>query len=87
MINAHDGALSGAGIGATTFDLGIFKKYLPTHVSVKDQYQEWVAQSQRLMAGHLSDLIAQPVFVANFEKNQGTGLSGMLGRKRFRWSR
>ncbi len=87
MINAHDGELSGAGIGASSFDLGIFKNYLPTHVSVKDEYQEWVAQSQRLMAGLLRDLIAQPVYVANFRENQGTGLSGMLGRRRFRWSR
>jgi hypothetical protein len=54
---------------------------------VKDQYQEWVAQSQRLMAGHLSDLIAKPVYVANFRENQGTGLSGILGRRRFRWSK
>lgn len=87
MINAYDGELSGAGIGASTFDLSIFKNYLPTHVSVKEQYQEWVAQSQRLMAGHLADLIAQPVYVPNFSQNQGTGLSGMLGRRRFRWSR
>ncbi len=87
MINAFDGQLSGAGIGASSFDLSIFKKYLPSHVSVKDQYQEWVSQSQRLMAGHLSDLIAQPVYVTNFSQNQGTGLSGMLGRRRFRWSR
>jgi hypothetical protein len=79
--------LSGAGIGASSFDLSIFKNYLPSHVSVKDQYQEWVAKSQSLMSGHLSDLIAQPVYVANFRENQGTGLSGMLGRRRFRWSR
>jgi uncharacterized protein (TIGR00661 family) len=87
MINAYDGELSGAGIGATTFDLSIFKNYLPSHVSVQTQYQEWVSQSQRLMAGHLADLIAQPVYVANFSENQGRGLSGMLGRRRFRWSR
>ena len=86
MINAYDGELSGAGIGASTFDLSIFKNYLPSHVSVQEQYQEWVSQSQRLMAGHLTDLIAQPVYVTNFSQNQGTGLSGMLGR-RFRWSR
>ena len=36
---------------------------------------------------HKPDLIAQPVYVANFGQNQGTGLSGMLGRRRFRWSR
>jgi len=87
MINAYDGELSGAGIGASTFDLSIFKNYLPSHVSVQEQYQEWVSQSQRLMAGHLSDLIAQPVYVTNFSQNQGTGLSGMLSRRRFRWSR
>jgi uncharacterized protein (TIGR00661 family) len=87
MINAFDGEMSGAGIGASSFDLSIFKKYLPSHVSVQNQYQEWVAQSQDLMAGHLSALIAQPVYVANFRENQGTGLSGMLGRRRFRWSR
>ena len=87
MINAFDGEMSGAGIGASSFDLSIFKNYLPSHVSVKDQYQEWVSQSQRLMAGHLTDLIAQPVYVANFGQNQGTGLSGMLSRRRFRWSR
>jgi uncharacterized protein (TIGR00661 family) len=87
MINAYDGELSGAGIGASTFDLSIFKNYLPSHVSVQEQYQEWVSQSQRLMAGHLSDLIAQPVYVTNFSQNQGRGLSGMLGRRRFRWSR
>ena len=87
MINAFDGEMSGAGIGASSFDLSIFKKYLPSHVSVQNQYQEWVSQSQQLMAGHLSDLIAQPVYVANFGENQGTGLSGMLGRRRFRWSR
>ncbi len=86
MINAFDGEMSGAGIGATSFDLSIFKNYLPSHVSVKDQYQEWVDKSQSLMAGHLADLIAQPVYVANFGQNQGTGLSGMLGRRRFRWS-
>lgn len=87
MINAYDGELSGAGIGASTFDLSIFKNYLPSHVSVQEQYQEWVSQSQRLMGGHLSDLIAQPVYVTNFSQNQGRGLSGMLGRRRFRWSR
>jgi uncharacterized protein (TIGR00661 family) len=87
MINAYDGELSGAGIGASTFDLSIFKNYLPSHVSVQEQYQEWVSQSQRLMAGHLSDLIAQPVYVTNFSQNQGTGLSGMLSRRRFRWSK
>jgi len=87
MINAYDGELSGAGIGASTFDLSIFKNYLPSHVSVQEQYQEWVSQSQRLMAGHLTDLIAQPVYVTNFSQNQGRGLSGMLGRRRFRWSR
>ena len=87
MINAYDGELSGAGIGASTFDLSIFKNYLPSHVSVQEQYQEWVSQSQRLMAGHLSDLIAQPVYVTNFSQNQGRGLSGMLSRRRFRWSR
>jgi uncharacterized protein (TIGR00661 family) len=74
MINAFDGEMSGAGIGASSFDLSIFKKYLPSHVSVQNQYQEWVAKSQSLMAGHLSELIAQPVYVANFRENQGTGL-------------
>ena len=51
MINAYDGELSGAGIGATSFDLNIFKNYLPSHISVQEQYQSWVSQSQRLKIG------------------------------------
>ena len=82
MINAFDGECSGAGIAAKTFDLAIFKAYLPSHVSNQIAYQAWVAQSTNVMAGHLTDLISQPVYVANFQSNTGRGLRGMLGKLR-----
>jgi uncharacterized protein (TIGR00661 family) len=57
MINAYDGELSGAGIAARTFDLDVFKGYLPQHPDGAEQFQAWCGQSRYLMANHLSNLI------------------------------
>jgi len=57
MINAYDGELSGAGIAARTFDLDVFKGYLPQHPEGAEQFQAWCGQSRYLMANHLSNLI------------------------------
>jgi len=57
MINAYDGELSGAGIAARTFDLDVFKGYLPQHPEGAEQFQAWCEQSRYLMANHLSNLI------------------------------
>jgi uncharacterized protein (TIGR00661 family) len=57
MINAYDGELSGAGIAARTFDLDVFKVYLPEHPNGAEAFQAWCGQSQYLMANHLSNLI------------------------------
>ena len=57
MINAYDGELSGAGIAARTFDLDVFKGYLPQHPEGAEQFQAWCGQTRYLMANHLSNLI------------------------------
>ena len=57
MINAYDGELSGAGIAARTFDLDVFKGYLPEHPEGAEAFQAWCGQSRYLMARHLSDLL------------------------------
>lgn len=57
MINAYDGELSGAGIAARTFDLDVFKGYLPEHPEGAEAFQAWCGQSRYLMANHLSNLI------------------------------
>jgi hypothetical protein len=57
MINAYDGELSGAGISAQTFDLDVFKGYLPEHPERAEAFQAWCGQSRYLMSRHLSDLL------------------------------
>jgi uncharacterized protein (TIGR00661 family) len=74
MINAHDGELSGAGVQARTFDLTVFKDYLPKHKSVQDTFQHWVAQAN--FAYQMTDLIRKPATETNVisPRNEG-GLS------------
>jgi len=73
MITAHDGELSGAGVKASTFDLDIFHRYLPQHISVQATYQHWVQQAN--FAYQLTDLIRKPIFNTHYSpKNEG-GLS------------
>ena len=73
MINAHDGELSGAGVQAKSFDLSVFKDYLPKHVSVQDTFQHWVTQAN--FAYHLTDLIRKPAADATFSPRKEGGLS------------
>ena len=73
MINAHDGELSGAGVQARSFDLSIFKDYLPKHASVQDTFQKWVTQAN--FAYHLTDLIRKPAADATFSPRNEGGLS------------
>ncbi len=74
MINAHDGELSGAGVQARSFDLSIFKDYLPKHESVQATFQHWVAQAN--FAYQMTDLIRKPATEMNAisPRNEG-GLS------------
>jgi uncharacterized protein (TIGR00661 family) len=73
MINAHDGELSGAGVQARTFDLSIFKDYLPKHESVQDTFQHWVAQAN--FAYQMTDLIRKPATDTTFSPRNEGGLS------------
>ena len=73
MINAHDGELSGAGVQAKSFDLSVFKDYLPNHTSVQDTFQQWVSQAN--FAYHLTDLIRKPAADATFSPRNEGGLS------------
>ena len=73
MINAHDGVLSGAGVRARSFDLNIFKDYLPLHNSVQDTYQHWVSQAN--FGYQLTDLIRKPVASPTFSPRNEGGLS------------
>jgi uncharacterized protein (TIGR00661 family) len=73
MINAHDGVLSGAGVRARSFDLNIFKDYLPLHKSVQDTYQHWVSQAN--FGYQLTDLIRKPVASPTFSPRNEGGLS------------
>jgi uncharacterized protein (TIGR00661 family) len=73
MINAHDGELSGAGVQAKSFDLSVFKEYLPKHTSVQDTFQHWVTQAN--FAYHLTDLIRKPAADATFSPRNEGGLS------------
>ncbi len=73
MINAHDGELSGAGVQAKSFDLSVFKDYLPKHTSVQDTFQHWVTQAN--FAYHLTDLIRKPAADATFSPGNEGGLS------------
>jgi uncharacterized protein (TIGR00661 family) len=73
MINAHDGELSGAGVQAKSFDLSVFKDYLPKHTSVQDTFQQWVSQAN--FAYHLTDLIRKPAADATFSPRNEGGLS------------
>ncbi|MHA8071772.1 glycosyltransferase family protein [Aquirufa ecclesiirivi] len=57
MINAFDGAQSGAGIAASTFDLNLFKVYQKDHVTDYSTYHHWIQESSRLMDIHLRELI------------------------------
>lgn len=73
IINAHDGELSGAGVQARSFDLTIFKDYLPKHTSVQDTFQHWVTQAN--FAYHMTDLIRKPAADATFSPRNEEGLS------------
>ncbi|MEY4275533.1 MAG: hypothetical protein RL638_2481 [Bacteroidota bacterium] len=73
MINAHDGVLSGAGVRARSFDLNIFKDYLPRHKPVQDTYQHWVSQAN--FGYQLTDLIRKPVASPTFSPRNEGGLS------------
>jgi uncharacterized protein (TIGR00661 family) len=73
MINAHDGELSGAGVQARSFDLTVFKDYLPKHTSVQDTFQHWVTQAN--FAYHMTDLIRKPAADANYSPRNEGGLS------------
>jgi uncharacterized protein (TIGR00661 family) len=73
MINAHDGVLSGAGVRARSFDLNIFKDYLPLHKPVQDTYQHWVSQAN--FGYQLTDLIRKPVASPTFSPRNEGGLS------------
>ena len=73
MINAHDGELSGAGVQARSFDLSIFKDYLPKHTSVQNTFQHWVTQAN--FAYHMTDLIRKPASDATFSPRNEGGLS------------
>jgi uncharacterized protein (TIGR00661 family) len=73
MINAHDGELSGAGVQARSFDLSLFKDYLPKHESVQDTFQHWVAQAN--FAYQMTDLIRKPLAKPKFNPSNEGGLS------------
>jgi uncharacterized protein (TIGR00661 family) len=73
MINAHDGELSGAGVQARSFDLTVFKDYLPKHASVQDTFQHWVTQAN--FAYQMSDLIRKPAADTNYSPRNEGGLS------------
>jgi uncharacterized protein (TIGR00661 family) len=73
MINAHDGELSGAGVQARSFDLTVFKDYLPKHTSVQDTFQHWVTQAN--FAYHMTDLIRKTASDAAFSPRNEGGLS------------
>jgi hypothetical protein len=73
MINAHDGELSGAGVQARSFDLSIYKDYLPKHASVQSTFQHWVTQAN--FAYQMSDLIRKPILVSNYSPKNEKGLS------------
>ncbi len=73
MINAHDGVLSGAGVRARSFDLNVFKDYLPLHKPVQDTYQHWVSQAN--FGYQLTDLIRKPVTNPTFSPRNEGGLS------------
>lgn len=73
MINAHDGELSGAGVQARSFDLSVFKDYLPKHIPVQDTFQHWVTQAN--FAFHMTDLIRKPATDATLSQRKEGGLS------------
>ena len=73
MINAHDGVISGAGVRAKSFDLNVFKDYLPLHKPVQETFQHWVSQAN--FGYQLTDLIRKPIESRDFSPRNEEGLS------------